>query len=312
MKPLISVIVPVYNVKKYVEKCLDSILRQKYKNLDIVVVDDGSTDGSGEICDKYATKDKRVRVFRKKNGGLSDARNFGLRKAKGDIVAFVDSDDFVNEDFVGAMLGSMKKNNADVVVCGYNDIVPNEENMSGEEAAVKLLTHHENVDTVTWNKMYKKSLFLGNEIWFPVGKKHEDTLTTYKLLAKAKNVSYINKSLYYYIDRKSSIMNTEKIEGRLAMRELAAKEAVDYFCNHNDLRQAAEISLLLAKYAYLDFAIAGKINENDGRKARRWITENANKYKGNKYLSKKLKIYNILSTKIGGVGYLVFRKIRHE
>lgn len=312
MKPLISVIVPVYNVKKYVGKCLDSILKQKYENLDILVIDDGSTDGSGEICDKYATKDKRVRVFRKKNGGLSDARNFGLRKAKGDIVAFVDSDDFVNEDFVGAMLESMKENNADVVVCGYNDIVPNEENMCGGEAAVKLLTHHENVDTVTWNKMYKKSLFLENEIWFPVGKKHEDALTTYKLLAKAKIVSYINKSLYYYIDRKSSIMNTEKIDGRLAMRELAAKEAVDYFRNHNDLRQAAEISLLLAKYAYLDFAIAGKINENDGRKARRWITKNANKYKGNKYLSKKLKIYNILSTKIGGIGYLVFRKIRHE
>ena len=303
MKPLISVIVPVYNVKKYVEKCLDSILRQKYKNLDIVVVDDGSDDGSSEICDILEKKDKRVRVFHKKNGGLSDARNFGLRKAKGDIVAFVDSDDFVNEDFVGVMLESMEKNNADVVVCGYNDIVPNEENMSGGEAAVKLLTHNENVDTVTWNKMYKKSLFLENEIWFPVGKKHEDTLTTYKLLAKAKNVSYMNKPLYYYIDRKSSIMNTEKIEGRLAMRELAAKEAVDYFRNHNDLRQAAEISLLLAKYAYLDFAIAGKINENDGRKARRWIAENANKYKGNKYLSKKLKIYNVLSTKIGGVGY---------
>ena len=312
MKPLISVIVPVYNVKKYVEKCLDSILRQKYKNLDIVVVDDGSDDGSSEICDNLEKKDKRVRVFHKKNGGLSDARNFGLRKAKGDIVAFVDSDDFVNENFVGAMLESMEKNNADVVVCGYNDIVPNEENMSGGEAAVKLLTHHENVDTVTWNKMYKKSLFLGNEIWFPVGKKHEDTLTTYKLLARAKRVSYINRPLYYYIDRKGSIMSTEKIEGRLAMRELAAKEAVDYFRNHNDLRQAAEISLLLAKYAYLDFAIAGKINENDGRKARRWIAENTNKYKGNKYLSKKLKLYNILSTKIGGVGYLVFRKIRHE
>lgn len=312
MKPLISVIVPVYNVKKYVEKCLDSILRQKYKNLDIVVVDDGSDDGSSEICDNLEKKDKRVRVFHKKNGGLSDARNFGLRKAKGDIVMFVDSDDFVNEDFVGAMLESMKKNNADVVVCGYNDIVPNEENMSGGEAAVRLLTHHENVDTVTWNKMFKKDLFIKNEIWFPVGKKHEDTLTTYKLLAKAKKVSYIDKPLYYCVDRKSSIMNTEKIEGRLAMRELAAKEAVDYFRDYNDLRQAAEISLLLAKYAYLDFAIAGKINENDGRKARRWIAENANKYKDNKYLSKRLKIYNILSTKIGGVGYLVFRKIRHE
>lgn len=96
------------------------------------------------------------------------------------------------------------------------------------------------------------------------------------------------------------------------MRELAAKEAVEHFNKNNDLKQAAEIALLLAKYAYLDFAIAGKVDKNDGEMARRWIIEKADKYKANKYLSRKLKIYNILSTKIGGVGYLVFRKMRHE
>lgn len=312
MKPLISVIVPVYNVKKYVEKCLDSILRQKYKNLDIVVVDDGSDDGSSEICDNLEKKDKRVRVFHKKNGGLSDARNFGLKKAKGDIVVFVDGDDFVSDNYVSVMLEVMVRNNADVVVCGYNNIVPNEESVSGRDAAVKLLTRHETMDIVAWNKLYKKGLFTKNGIWFPVGKKHEDTLTTYKILAKAKKVSYVDKSLYHYVDRKDSIMNTEGAKGRLAMRELAAKEAVDYLYDDNGLRQAAEIALLLAKYAYLDFAIAGRINKKDGEVARKWIVNNVGKYKNNKYLSRKLKIYNILSTKIGGVGYLVFRKIRHE
>ena len=107
-------------------------------------------------------------------------------------------------------------------------------------------------------------------------------------------------------------MNTEKAEGRLAMRELAAKEAVEYFSKNKDLKQAAEISLLLAKYAYLDFAIAGKVSKNDGEVAREWIKDNVSNYKTNKYLSKKLRLYNILSTKAGGIGYLAFRKIRHE
>ena len=312
MKPMISVIVPVYNVKKYVGKCLDSILKQKYENLDILVIDDGSTDGSSEICDRYAAKDKRVRVFRKKNGGLSDARNFGLRKAKGNIVAFIDGDDFVKEDYISAMYEVMAKNNAGVVICGYNDVIPAEKTMSGKDATVKLLTQHENIDIVAWNKLYKKFIFMQNEIRFPVGKKHEDTLTTYKVLAKAKKVSYIDKSLYCYIDRKDSIMNTEKAEGRLAMRELAAKEAVEYFSKNKDLKQAAEISLLLAKYAYLDFSIAGKVSKNDGEVARKWIKDNVSNYKTNKYLSKKLRLYNILSTKAGGIGYLAFRKIRHE
>lgn len=312
MKPLISVIIPVYNVKKYVDRCLDSVVKQKYKNLDIVVVDDGSTDGSGEICNKYAVEDKRIRVFHKENGGLSDARNFGLKKAKGSIVAFVDGDDFIKDGYISAMHETMEGDDADIVVCGYNNVIPVAESMSGKEAAVKLLTRHENIDIVVWNKLYKKFLFMQNEIKFPVGRKHEDTLTTYKVLAKAKRVSYIDKSLYCYVDRKDSIMNTERVEGRLAMRELAAKEAVEHFNKNNDLKQAAEIALLLAKYAYLDFAIAGKADKNDGEMARRWIIENADRYKTNKYLSRKLKIYNILSTKIGGVGYLVFRKIRHE
>lgn len=312
MKPLISIIIPVYNVKRYVGKCLDSIMRQKYENLDIVVVDDGSSDDSGEICDNLVKKDERIRVFHKKNGGLSDARNFGLKKAKGDIVAFVDGDDFVSEDYVSAMYEEMTRNNVDVVVCGYNLVKPKKEVMSGKEAAAKLLTQQENIDIVAWNKLYKKSLFVDNNIWFPKGKKHEDTLTTYKVLSKARRVVYLDEVLYCYVEREGSIMQIGKLEEKLEMRELAAKEAVDYFSDDGDLKQAAEIALLLAKYAYLDFAIAGRINKNSGEAARRWIINNTRKYKTNKYLSKKLKIYNILSTKIGGAGYLIFRKIRHE
>lgn len=309
MKPLISIIIPVYNVKDFVGKCLDSIARQKYENLDIVMVDDGSTDGSGKIGDEFAALDKRMRVFHKKNGGLSDARNFGIKKAKGEIIAFVDSDDLVSEDFVSAMYEGMTKSNADIVICGYNLVKPKKEVMSGEEATVKLLTQQENMDIVAWNKLYKKSLFVDNDIWFPKGKKHEDTLTTYKVLSKAGRVAYLDEALYCYVERGDSIMKTGRIEERLEMRELAAEEAVEYFKDNIDLEQAAEVALLLAKYAFLDRAIGGKIGKKYGEDAARWIKLNMTKYKNNKYMTKKLKIYNCLLN----IGlYKVFRRIKNE
>lgn len=312
MKPLISIIVPVYNVEDFVGKCLESIIRQSYENLDIVVVDDGSTDGSGEICDEFAKKDKRIRVFHKKNGGLSDARNFGMKKSKGELIAFVDSDDWVKKDYISVMYEAMGETNAGVVVCGYNNVKPKDITMSGKDATVKLLTKQENLDIVAWNKLYRKSLFLDNEIYFPVGKKHEDTLTTYKVLSKARKVNYISQSLYEYVERKNSIMGEGKIEERLLVRERAVKEAVEYFKNNADLKQAAEISLLLAEYAFLDFAISGKIDKKYGEIAKKWIKKHKKEYVDNKYLTNKLKIYNLMSTNLDGGMYWAFRKIKHE
>ena len=312
MKPLISVIVPVYNVEDFVGKCLESITWQSYEDLDIVVVDDGSTDESGKICDEFAKNDERIRVFHKKNGGLSDARNFGIKKAKGELVAFVDSDDWVKKDYIGVMHEVMGANGVDVVVCGYNDVKLQDITMSGKDATVRLLTKQENVDIVAWNKLYRKGLFLDNGIYFPVGKKHEDTLTTYKILSKARKVTYVSQSLYNYIERRNSIMGEGKIEERLSAREMAAKEAVGYFKNNADLKQAAEISLLLAEYAFLDFSISGKIAKKYGEIAKRWVKEHRENLAKNKYLTKKLKIYNLMSTNLDGGLYWLFRKIVHE
>ena len=206
----------------------------------------------------------------------------------------------------------MVKNNVDVVICGYDATKPKKEVMSGKAATIKLLTKQENVDIVAWNKLYKKSLFIYNNLWFPEGKKHEDTLVIYKILAQAKKVSYLDKSLYCYVERKESIMKTGKTEERLMMRELAAEEAIEYFKNDKDLRQAAEVSLLLAKYAYLDFAISGKIKKKYGEVAKDWIRGHKNDFANNKYMTKKLKVYNLASTKIGSVVYWVFRKVIHE
>lgn len=312
MSGLVSIIVPVYNVEGFIEKSLYSIIRQEYKNLDIVVVDDGSTDGSGRICDEFSKKDARVRVFHKKNGGLSDARNFGIKKAKGDLIAFVDSDDFIKKNYVSEMYRNMNRSGSDMVVCGYNDINLKDEVLCGDSVVIRILTEQKNMDIVTWNKLYKKKLFVDNSIYFPEGRNHEDALTTYKLASKAKKVSYISKSLYIYIKRDNSIMGSEDIEERLKAREASAEEAVEYFEQNKKLRQAAEISLLLSKYAFLDFAIAGKINKKYSKSARKWIKVHRGDYKRNKYLTLKLKFYNFMSTNFGGVLYIIFRKIRHE
>lgn len=305
-KTLVSVIVPVYNISDYILKCLKSIGKQSYSNLEIIVVDDGSTDKSGEICDEFARGDGRVKVFHKKNGGLSEARNFGIKKAKGEIIALVDGDDFVEVDYIKTMYEATVKDDADVVICGYNEVVPKEQTMSGEEATKKLLVEQENLEIVAWNKLYKKKLFVGNNIEYPVGEKHEDALTTYKILASAKKVSYVPKSLYHYVTRDDSIMGQGDILGRLKMRERAAEEAVRYFVQNPKLKQAAEVAVLTSKYAYMDAAIRGEIEKKYYEVNAKWVRENSKNYKNNQLLTSKLRLYNFINkVKL----YKVFRTI---
>lgn len=301
---LVSVIVPVYNVGKYVGKCLRSLLQQSYGRVEIIVVDDGSTDESGKICDDLAQNEPRMRVFHKKNGGLSSARNFGIAKARGEWLAFVDSDDYVRKNFISELYNAVLIEQAEVAVVGFDDIKPKKEAMSGKDAVVKLLVGQENIDIVTWNKIYKKSLFEG--VKFPEGEKHEDSLTTYKILAKAEKVAYVPESLYVYRKREGSIMNEADEAERLETRERAAKEAIEYFADNGDLKDAAKVSLLLAKYAYIDAAVRGEIEKKYYSENMRWIKDNKNDFKNNKYMTKKLRLYNWLI----GVGlYGAFRKV---
>lgn len=309
-EPLVSVIVPVYNIEKYVRKCLDSLTSQSYENIEIIVVDDGSTDGSGEICDEIASKDKRVEVFHKKNGGLSSARNYGIKKAKGEYVCLVDGDDYVKRDFAKIMMEGMDRGDVDIVVCGYNAEIPKAGVMSGKEATIRLLTQQENVDIIAWNKMYRRCLF--DKIQYPEGQNYEDSLTTYKLLAEARNVAYVAESLYVYVERGGSITKNDKKDLRLAAREKAAEEAVEYFAWDKELKAAAEVALLTAKLAFVDFAISGAIGKEYGVAAREWIRKNAKKYDANKFVNRKLRIYIKMICCCGGVGYTVFRRIRHE
>ena len=308
--PLVSVIVPVYNVARYVEKCINSLTEQTYKKLEIIVVDDGATDNSGEICDELAKHDKRITVYHKMNGGLSRARNFGIKKATGKYICLVDSDDYVKKDFVRKLVYKAEIKNADIVVCSYNEQFLFARMMTGEDAAIRLLTKQENVDIVAWNKMYRRELF--DKIQYPEGENYEDTLTTYKLYAEAKNVAYIGDSLYEYVERDDSITGDGEKEDRLLAREKAAREAVEYFDDKRRLKKAAEIALYTANLAYMDFAINGIIGRSYYYTGKEWIIKNEKKLRKNPFLTKKLKLYLNLITRCGGLGYLIFRKVRHE
>ncbi len=211
----ISVIVPVYNVEKYLERCVISVLNQSYKNLEVILIDDGSTDKSGALCDALAKSDPRIRVYHTKNSGLSEARNFGLEKSSGEYVCFIDSDDFIKPDFLLYLIWAIRQNSSDIAACGYemyfNKLFSFE--MVGEgnlvytnaEAIKGLFTGEKTVDVMAWNKLYSKKLF-ENCIRYPKGLLHEDVATTYKLLYKANSISYVALPLYCYFQRRGSIV----------------------------------------------------------------------------------------------------------
>ena len=215
-KPLISVIVPIYKVESYLERCINSIIKQTYKNIEIILVDDGSPDKCPEICDQYAKKDKRILVIHKKNGGLSDARNAGLEVMNGEFVTFIDSDDYVEEDYVEYLYYLIKKYNAKMSICSYKAIYDsgaiitqenNKEYSLGCSKTLEKMLYQEDFNVSTWAKMYSSKLF--DDIRFPKGKIFEDTLTTPRLVIKCENIAIGLISKYNYMIRCDSILTKE-------------------------------------------------------------------------------------------------------
>ncbi len=239
---LISVIVPIYNVEKYIRKCIDSIINQTYINLEIILVDDGSPDNCGEICDEYAKKDNRIKVIHKQNGGLSSSRNAGLDIAKGEYISFIDSDDYVAENFIEKLYDVCIKNEADIAECDFlkfeNDVLnENNQEYSCEcykpiEMQNKIFTK-ENVKTiVVWNKLYKKYIY--ENLRFPEGKINEDEFITYKAFYNCKrNIAVINEKLYYYRFNSESIMGSKFNVKRLDALE-ALKERKTFYKEKNE------------------------------------------------------------------------------
>lgn len=212
--PLISVIVPIYNVEIYLHKCLESILSQTFSNLEIILVDDGSPDNCGIICDEYAKKDARIIVIHKKNGGLSSARNKGLDIASGDYVMFVDGDDFVEQNFCEKAISLVNKYHVDICSFGYNEVFENRKEerktikprvINTEEAIFHIIAKDEVIYNFAWNKIYSKQLFDG--VRYPIGRLFEDSAVTYLLFHKAQEIYVANDVLYNYVQRQGSIMS---------------------------------------------------------------------------------------------------------
>lgn len=218
MKKLVSIIIPVYKVEKYLRECLDSICRQTYQNLEIILVNDGSPDQCGEICDEYALKDSRIKVIHKKNGGLSSARNVALDIAKGDYISFVDSDDIIDLKFIENMLEILEREQVECVFCAFQrfrdsidveyDIKEKqEETLFGREALLEIL--YQNNDTIfsvaAWNKLYKRDIF--EKIRYPEGLINEDLAVIVDVLNEVEKISWTSYVGYYYRVTEASITN---------------------------------------------------------------------------------------------------------
>lgn len=225
MNDLISVIVPVYNVESYLEQCIDSILAQTYKNLEIILVDDGSTDRSGEICDRYAEQDSRIRVVHQANGGVSSARNSGLQICRGNYLGFVDSDDYIDRDMYRILLDNLLREDADISACDmysvFSDYIQAWKNggkkyyFSGKEAAKGLFNlgeiFHEGIKFAACNKLYRRKVFFpenGERITFPKGRLYEDFCVILAVTYRANHIVYSGENLYYYRQRAGSTTHT--------------------------------------------------------------------------------------------------------
>ena len=215
-KALITVIVPIYNIEEYIAPCVKTIINQSYKNLEILLVDDGSTDNSPKICDKYKESDKRINVIHKKNGGLSDARNVAIEKAKGDFIFLLDGDDTIHERIIEVLHQNIKKYKADIATSSFlqfeDGTKPRAINLSKScvkcldtEGALENMLYQKGCTNTAWGKLYKKELF--DNIRYPKGELYEDLATTYKLFSKAKRIVVDDRKMYNYRQRYGSIVN---------------------------------------------------------------------------------------------------------
>lgn len=268
MQEIISVIVPVYNVENYLKKCIDSIINQTYKNLEIILINDGSKDGSGKICDEYAKKDSRIKVIHKENSGVADVRNMGLDIATSDYLLFVDSDDYISHMMIQKLYDKMVLEDPDICMCNYHDVSEDYQIIDKDKNPVICETTLDNTSDIfehymgekhslyvlPVNKLYKRKLFDG--IRYKRGMVYEDELLSHHLVGKCKKVSFVNECLYYYVQTQGSITRSE-----FSLRKMDAAEAIldriEYALNINNQSCAEKsfkcvVGYLVVGYKKLD------------------------------------------------------------
>lgn len=310
MSDTISVIVPVYKVEQYLDDCIQSLINQTYQYLEIILVDDGSPDNCGKICDHYAEVDNRVRVIHKENGGVSDARNVGIREASGKYIGFVDSDDYVDKYFYEYLMKLAKKYDADIVECCsisfVDEILPH----AIEDERIKVLNPKQwltetNLEdffaSVFWNKIYKKDIF--QDITCPVGRHYEDEAVIYQLVYRANKIVRGKSALYFYRQRKNSITDNEKNIEETVQRFTALYEKCLFFKEHEEpeLEEFSYSKLMI--FLISAFTIW---NNDDFEKKNSWISilkNNESKVLHSKVVPLKYKLYikcKLMSMKLFG------------
>lgn len=216
----ISIIVPIYNIEHLLPKCVDSILSQTFTNFELILVDDGSTDKCGKLCDEYASTDSRVKVIHKKNGGVASSRNAGLETAEGIYIGFVDNDDYINKYMFETLYYNAITHSSDIVVCDYRNVDEDKHCDTGDFNSDYRLQSFNNIEALDfiymnknkptfiypWNKLYKRSLF--EDIKYEFGNMYDDETVAHKLLYNSKKITYIHSELYYYVKRRGSQINT--------------------------------------------------------------------------------------------------------
>lgn len=283
-------IIPAYNVEAYVGRCLESCIRQTYRNLEIIVVDDESTDHTLEICREYAKKDDRIQVIAARHGGLSETRNQGMRLATGDYLAFLDSDDFLIPDMYEVLYHLLQRCAADIAVCDYHKGAYENESalpitVGKEHQEVQIFSREEmlsnwhgrytRVETVVWNKLYRRELWLdetGKMLQFPKGVLFEDTYITHKIINKAEKIVYTDQKLYVYYERKESIVNN-KVNCQTVLENMNAQNERLQFFRENGYKDACERLMLGMEKFRMLYIIKLKGTEQDAQMKKKLCRE---------------------------------------
>lgn len=309
----ITVVIPVYNVESYLRRCIDSIVCQTIKNIDIILVDDGSTDNSGKICDEYREIDNRIKVVHQKNQGLSAARNVGIKMAKTKYICFIDSDDYVEKDMLEYLYEGTLQSGADIVCCGFTNIyengeiekitIPDNDVLFSKEEALDIHLFSGYIEVVAWNKLYKLELF--NNITYPEGKLYEDMLTTYKLIDKSNCVLLRPDSKYYYCKRNNSIGGVAFSRKTLSLID-ACDTDIEYISNKYNNLKNIKVSKIQWYIIVCNKAIlSDKKIEILIKKIKKMIIQNFRVIVFNKYLNRTRKFQILLFL----VSYKLYKKL---
>lgn len=302
-KELISIIVPVYNVEKYLKKCVDSIVNQTYKNLEIILVDDGATDNSGKICDELVELDNRIKVYHKKNGGLSDARNYGVERATGDYIGFVDSDDYIDAEMYEKLYEAIKKENVDVAECNLKIVYPEKTDLFTDQKYYQICNKQEYLEEyLKIEKIFGSACVrltkadIAKKLKFPVGKLYEDTYYAYDLIGIVDKYVIVDNPYYNYLMRENSITNAKFNPRIFDLIEIVEKFHTNVYKNYPSLKEAADCRKMYAYFSVLNSILLEEDFKNNSfyKQIIDYFKEEYTKLLRNKYITRNRKLSILL------------------